>query len=589
MAIARLFSLAPRHRQPRIGERDRPHFPPLVVFVTFVLLVTSATANAQDEHLVRVPFGPHNRRMLAVDEASMFETYAVRAPAAQIASPSEEFSPESGISSHDPHRMLAQAATGTKSIAAAHQGSCAVLTDGTVMCWGTGRYGALGLENHGTLYGSDPPAPIPTGPIDLGTGRTAKDIAINKVCSYTCAILDTNDLLCWGWIDGQVAGAPASAPTPGQLPDSMGDNLAVVDLGTGKTAKAMSIGYAHHCVILNDDSLVCWGSSNGLGQLGVGDTNTKTSPTLVDLGSGRTAKAVALGEFHTCAILSDDSLSCWGWNGDGQLGTGDYDPSSNTNQKTSPAAVNLGSLTAKAVALGYAHTCAILSDDSLSCWGVNTYGQLGVGDTTNRDSPTTVSLGSSTVKAVALGYSHTCAILNDDSVKCWGYNYYGQLGIGVWMGNENPPSGLSTVDLGSGRTAKKLSAGRDHMCAILDDDSLVCWGSNGMYQLGLGDTVNKNRPYRVYFDGSTPATQSGGAPGQDGSPGPPGPPGAGGSSSNGSSSLGPPGPPGPSGPPGPGYLGAGSNTTQGDDDGATSHANTLAIIAVSTFVYFLLC
>ena len=251
--------------------------------------------------------------------------------------------------------------------------------------------------------------------------------------------------------------------------------------------------------------------------------------------------------------------------------------------------MNLGSLTAKAVAIGYTHTCAILSDDSLSCWGVNTYGQLGVGDTTNRDSPTTVSLGSSTVKAVALGQYHTCAILNDDSVKCWGYNYYGQLGIGVWMGNENPPSGLSTVDLGSGRTAKKLSAGRDHTCAILDDDSLVCWGSNGMYQLGLGDTVNKNRPYRVYFDGSTPATQSGGAPGQDGSPGPPGPPGAGGSSSNGSSSLGPPGPPGPSGPPGPGYLGAGSNTTQGDDDGATSHANTLAIIAVSTFVYFLLC
>merc|ERR1711966_610389 len=109
----------------------------------------------------------------------------------QIASPSEEFSPESEISSQDPHRMPAQAATGTKSIAAAHQGSCAVLTDGTVMCWGTGRYGALGLENHGTLYGSDPPAPIPTGPIDLGTGRTAKDIAINKVCSYTCAIADT--------------------------------------------------------------------------------------------------------------------------------------------------------------------------------------------------------------------------------------------------------------------------------------------------------------------------------------------------------------------------------------------------------------
>ena len=197
---------------------------------------------------------------------------------------------------------------------------------------------------------------------------------------------------------------------------------------------------------LNDDSLVCWGH-NAYGQLGVGDTSQLSdsnvaSPTPVTLGSGRTAKAVALGHYHTCAILSDDSLSCWGSNYGGRLGVGD------TTDRNSPTAVSLGSSTVKAVALGQSHTCAILSDDSLSCWGKNTYGQLGVGDTTDRNSPTAVSLGSSTVKAVALGGSHTCAILNDDSVKCWGYNYYGQLGMGVWMGNENPPSGLSPPPLG---------------------------------------------------------------------------------------------------------------------------------------------
>lgn len=470
----------------------------------------------------------------------MFETYVVRAPAAQLASPSEEILPESEIGSRDPHRRLAQAATGTKSIATGHLGACAVLTDGTVMCWGQGSYGALGLENHGSY--SDSPAPIPTGPIDLGTGRIAKEIAMNMRTTYTCAILETNDLICWGYIDAQSAGAPASAPTPGQQPGSMGDNLAVYNLGTGKTAKALSIGEYHHCVILNDDSLVCWGA-NSVGQVGVGDTTFRASPTPVTLGSGRTAKAVALGYYYTCAILSDDSLSCW---------------------------------------------------------GSNNGGQLGVGDTTNRNSPTAVSLGSSTAKAIALGESHTCAILNDDSVKFWGYNYYGQLGIGVWMGNENPPSGLSPVDLGSGRTAKKLSVGQHHTFAILDDDSLVGWGINTNYQLGLGDAVSKNRPQRVYFDGSTPATLSGGTPGKDGSPGPPGPPGASGASgangtsgasgplSNGTSSPGPPGPPGPSGPPGPGYLGAGSNTTLGADDGATSHVNTLAIVAVSTFAYFLI-
>jgi len=467
-----------------------------------------------------------------------------------------------------------------------------VLTDGTVMCWGEDRNGALGLENHGSQW-EYPKAPIPTGPIDLGTGRIAKEIAMNRWTQYTCAILDTNDLIYWGYIDAAYVGAPSQAPTPGQQPGSMGDNLAVVNLGTGKTAKALSVGEYHHCVILNDDSLVCWGE-NSVGQVGVGDTTKRASPTPVTLGSGRTAKAVALGQSHTCAILSDDSLSCWGTNYGGQLGVGD------TTSRNSPTAVSLGSSTVKAVALGQSHTCAILSDDSLSCWGVNTYGQLGVGDTTNRNSPTAVSLGSSTVKAIALGQSHTCAILNDDSVKCWGYNYYGQLGIGVWMGNENPPSGLSPVDLGSGRTAKKLSAGNHHTFAILDDDSLVGWGRNEYYQLGLGDTVSKNRPQRVYFDGLTPATLSGGTPGKDGSPGPPGPPGTSGASgangtsgssgppSNGTSSPGPPGPPGPSGPPGPGYLGAGSNTTLGADDGATSHVNTLAIVAVSTFAYFLI-
>ncbi|ACO67491.1 predicted protein, partial [Micromonas commoda] len=271
---------------------------------------------------------------------------------------------------------------------------------------------------------------------------------------------------------------------------SYSDSPAPIPTGPIDLAKALSIGEYHHCVILNDDSLVCWGA-NSVGQVGVGDTTFRASPTPVTLGSGRTAKAVALGYYYTCAILSDDSLSCWGSNNGGQLGVGD------TTNRNSPTAVSLGSSTVKAVALGQSHTCAILSDDSLSCWGQNNYGQLGVGDTTNRNSPTAVSLGSSTAKAIALGESHTCAILNDDSVKFWGYNYYGQLGIGVWMGNENPPSGLSPVDLGSGRTAKKLSVGQHHTFAILDDDSLVGWGINTNYQLGLGDAVSKNRPQRV--------------------------------------------------------------------------------------------
>ncbi len=109
----------------------------------------------------------------------------------------------------------------------------------------------------------------------------------------------------------------------------MGDNLPVVDLGTGRTAKAITSGYHHNCAILDNDSLKCWGTRSN-GQLGYGHTNDLgdnssemgDNLTVVDLGTGRTAKAVTLGWRHSCAILDDDSLKCWGSGGDGQLGYG---------------------------------------------------------------------------------------------------------------------------------------------------------------------------------------------------------------------------------------------------------------------------
>ena len=88
-----------------------------------------------------------------------------------------------------------------------------------------------------------------------------------------------------------------------------------VNLGSGRTAKAVSLGDSHTCAILDDDTLKCWGWNNN-GRLGYGDTTDRTAPdatAVVDLGSGRTAKALSLGESHTCAILDDDTIKCWGW------------------------------------------------------------------------------------------------------------------------------------------------------------------------------------------------------------------------------------------------------------------------------------
>ena len=141
------------------------------------------------------------------------------------------------------------------------------------------------------------------------------------------------------------------------------------------------------CAVLDDDSLKCWGYNED-GQLGVNDQTDRYVPTAVDLGTGRTAKSVSVGGHHTCAVLDDDTVKCWGYNNNGELGVGD-----STNRLV-PTAVDLGTgRTAKSVSAGSGHTCAVLDDDSLKCWGSNSYGQLGVGDQTNRNTPTAVDLG----------------------------------------------------------------------------------------------------------------------------------------------------------------------------------------------------
>merc|ERR1712014_430620 len=107
----------------------------------------------------------------------------------------------------------------------------------------------------------------------------------------------------------------------------MGDSLAAIDLGSGRSAKALASGFHHTCAILDNDEVKCWGQ-NYNGQLGYGDTSNRgddsgemgDSLAAIDLGTGRSAKALAHGYTHTCAILDNDEVKCWGKNVGGQLG-----------------------------------------------------------------------------------------------------------------------------------------------------------------------------------------------------------------------------------------------------------------------------
>ena len=396
------------------------------------------------------------------------------------------------------------------SISAGYRHTCA-LFDNSVKCWGDNFYGQLGLGDRNARGDSGNEMGDKLPKVDLGTGRTAK--AISAGGYRTCAILDDDSVKCWGYNGGGELGLGDTANRGGAA-NEMGDKLPKVDLGTGRTAKAISLSVHHACAILDDDSVKCWGY-NAYGQLGLGDKNVRGDEAnemgdklpKVDLGTGRTAKAISAGGAHTCAILDDNSVKCWGANAEGELGLGDLNVrGDNANEMGDKLPkVDLGTgRTAKALSSRGYHTCAILDDNSVKCWGFNERGQLGVGDTNDRggalnkmgDNLPKVSLGTGrTAKAISAGYDHTCAVLDDDSVKCWGENLSGELGLGDMhdrggAANEMGDN-LPKVSLGTGRTVKAISAEHLHTCVVLDDDSVKCWGENLFGALGLGDTTNR--------------------------------------------------------------------------------------------------
>ena len=244
----------------------------------------------------------------------------------------------------------------------------------------------------------------------------------------------------------------------------------------GNTPQALVSGDYHQCIILENagqdhGSLMCWGK-NGDGQLGVGDTINKTTPTAVTVlgndgdGDPYTVKSVAAGGAHTCAILNDDTVKCWGNNGNGQIGGG----SVGASKIIIGTAGNPLSGTASRISTGAYHTCAVLTtDNSVQCWGQNGLGQAGGGNP---------SLGvNRTATEIAAGGAFSCAILDDGSVVCWGLT-------------STPPSSLGR------KTAIGIAVGFDHACALLNDKTVKCWGGGATDGQSGGGTAGSGRVLR---------------------------------------------------------------------------------------------
>jgi len=376
--------------------------------------------------------------------------------------------------------------------------TCARRADGAVKCWGDNTFGALGLgdERDRGIGPGEMGQSLPA--VELGTGRRASSLALGA--SRTCVLLDDGHVKCWGYNDGGQLGL-GDYRNRGDDPGELGDALPAVDLGRDIAAVAVAAEQLATCALLEGGRVKCWGR-NVNRELGLDDPRLTIGQEpgdmgdqlpFVNLGGGLTASALAAGDFHACALSSDGRVTCWGQ----RFSSGFWEGSGGRL----PTVELVSSAPVTALEAGSSHDCVLLQDGRVKCWGYSSYGQLGLGDLAERgtdgvalgDDLSAVDLGDDR-KAIALaaGDFHTCALLSDGSVKCWGQNQYGQLGLGdtATRGDESDETGdnLLTVELGSGRRAISISAGYGHSCALLDDGSVKCWGRNQYGQLGVGDT-----------------------------------------------------------------------------------------------------
>jgi len=358
--------------------------------------------------------------------------------------------------------------------------SCSITDqNGDLKCWGRNFHGQVGNGRNIDVY-------TPTS-VSLSGGSHIIRIALGY--SSSCAIDALNVLQCWGDnFYGQLG--------LGDTSDCNAPKIVTVGTASNQIVE-VALGDSHTCAIDASNGLYCWGS-NSEGQLGIGSfTGSSPNPTpiLVSLGGGASyAVHLALGGSHTCVIDNTNDLWCFGGNSWGQLGLGD-----NTWHNTPTIVPSLSPITGSSsfavqIACGADHTCVVDNFNNLKCWGWNRFGQLGDGTTTDRPTPTTISLGtdSSYAKQIALGPYQTCAIDTSNQVKCWGWNNYGQLGDDSRINRYTP----TIISLGAS-FAVQISLGLWHTCAYDNLGFLKCWGWNIAGQLGDGTRTNRLTPVTV--------------------------------------------------------------------------------------------
>ncbi|MBN2191937.1 MAG: hypothetical protein JW751_03910 [Polyangiaceae bacterium] len=271
--------------------------------------------------------------------------------------------------------------------------SCVRLTNGDIRCWGYNNRGQLGLGHMNTVSYQQPPL-LPSGYGPISIGGTATDVGVGS--SHVCALLSTGRVRCWGYnYSGQLGRQHAQNIGDTELPNAVDPNVpagsdttGLVTTDAGRTVSTLVVAGSHSCVVFTNGTLECWGENTN-GVLGIAGNNDVAdaageAPSIAGNVpfSGDTVRSLAAGVYHHCVDLSAGGIRCWGQNYSAELGLSDITPRGNTEatlpNKLSDLQFGAG-LTGTDVFVGDSHTCVLLSDGRVRCWGANSAGQLGLG------------------------------------------------------------------------------------------------------------------------------------------------------------------------------------------------------------------
>ena len=350
-----------------------------------------------------------------------------------------------------------------KAVSAGFVDTCGLTTKGAVKCWGYNGDGELG---NGTTVDSAVPVGV------SGLGKNVK--AISSGSYFTCALTTKGAVKCWG------------SNSYGQLGDNTTTNSAtpVAVYGLDKGIKAIAAGNFFACALTTKGAVKCWGA-NTYGQLGNGTVTGSARPVGVT-GLGKGVKNLAGGGYHACAVTTKGVPRCWGYNGEGELGD-------NTKVNSAvPVAIYSLSKGVKSMAAGSYTTCALTTRNTVTCWGYNGDGEVGDGTTTSTLKPVLDAGLGKKVKAISYGDIHGCALNSSGLVKCWGYNGYGALGDNTTTSSSKP---VEVYNMGG--KVKAMSAGGYHSCAVTTKGAIRCWGFNAYGELGDGTTTTSHKPVPV--------------------------------------------------------------------------------------------